>query len=435
MRKVYITLSILLIVILSIGLVACAPKNQEEDPEAVVMYADKEYTLNYFEDQAECRMVLDGNGHCSIYKKYSFDKPVDETQTRSSSYMGNSSKSFYFQYKDGEINFTDAYVFVKDGTLSYSGDIAIDQCYTFKEAIESGKTFTKTFNKVLDGMNATIVLKIKPVKYESGAGEIALGYTIDVPEFEKAKGEYEIVHDKYVKLKFIYDSDYPTAGLKSYQILPIGENYSTVILQEQSGRKNGHVAITVNGSNRRYVQLKDDGTFEFVLSSTTSTEQDLFTQDTYFGKSFTTHIEAIENGEGYTYDYKLTFDGSGNAKYECTQASMVKNFVADKEGKLTLLYYDIEEYMKLVGTHMDFGTSNNISFTNDFKVYVDYNYSRYTFEGDTHITIYRFNDCVYCKFIDGNGKQISVKFYDDGSFKWILEEFTGIDMSDHSDEI
>ena len=84
---------------------------------------------------------------------------------------------------------------------------------------------------------------------------------------------------------------------------------------------------------------------------------------------------------------------------------------------------------------MDFGTSNNISFTNDFKVYVDYNYSRYTFEGDTHITIYRFKDCVYCKLKDENGKQISVKFYDDGSFKWILEEFTGIDMSDHSDDI
>ena len=435
MRKSLMLISIILIAILSLGLISCAPQADEDGEEGQVFYyEDQPYSFAYQEGVADCRMELDGEGHCAIYKKYSYEKPLDESKTISTTFFF-SDKCLYLLYSDNGISFNGEYVFTKSGKLEKVTNTTLDERYTYGEARDTGLTFSMSYSSEIEGMQGVTTLSIKPIKYQSGEAIIALGYKLEVPEFAKASGEYTIKDGRYVKLNFAYNSDYPTVGLYNYQILPeTTVGYGTRLIEESSGRKNGHVEITVSNANKKYVQLKDDGTFYFVIASTTSNEEDLFTQDSYYGKSFTTKMTALSNGEGYSYEYRLTFDQNGVATYECTKCSMSKNYKVNDEGELSLLYYDIEEYNKLIGTHMDFGTSNNISFANNYIVYVDYNYSRYTFEGDTSITIYRFDDYVYAKLRNDKGVTIAAKFYDNGEFDWLVGEFIGVDLADHSDE-
>ena len=438
MRKLLVVLSIVLIFILSLGLISCAPKDSEgllDAEKEIEIDETKQYEMNYQEGQASCRMVLDGQGHCSIYKKYDLEKPINEENQMSFQFLVSGKFLHITNYVEGELDFSNNYCFLEDGTMVIAGEGDRTKYIPYQDIIASGKTYSITYNAKVDRMDAEVTLSIKPIKYESGLMYVAAGYKVSVPEFLKATGEYGISNKKYIKLKFNYTDDFPVAGLKSYENLTLGENYATRLIEEETGRKNGHVEITIRGANKRYVQLKDDGTFYFVISSTTSNPADLYTQDTYYGKSFTTKIETVENGEGYTYEYKLTFDDQGNAKYECTSATMVKYYVAtNAEGELAQVYYDVDEYNKLIGTHMQLGTSNNISFANNYVVYVDYNYSRYEIEGDTNITLCKFDDFVYGKFKDTNGAIIVVKFLNNGEFEWIVSDFSGVDLSDHSED-
>ena len=433
MRKIGLVLSIIIIILASIALVACAQPVHDENE--IVLLADQAYSLDYKDGLADCKMALDGQGHCTITKKYAFDKEIDEESTISVSYI-SSSRSIYVQFEDDVLNFTDNYAISKNNQLVYySSQVTASESYkTFQESI--GQTYQMQYQKTIDKKTAQVTFKLMPIKIDHGNYLVAVGYSISVPEYEAASGEYSVVQNKYLKLKFNYsEEDTPTNGLVSYQSMPAGENYSTQLITEEDGRKNGLVRV-VGSSFVKYVQLRDDGTFDFVRASTSIADSVCFTQDTYYGKSFTCNIDTIDEDEKalFSYAYKLTFDTNGKAKFEVVSATMQKNYKATSEGEITLIGYDIEAYTLLMGTHRQLGTSNNLSLANNFKVYADYNYSRYEFEGDLNILMFKTQDYYYLKAKNEDGKAIAARFYEDGTWEWIQSEFKGIDMSDHSED-
>ena len=436
MRKIYLLISIFIILILAVGLISCVKPEEGTEEGDNFYYEDKPYSFAYTEGVADCRMELDGQGHCAIYKKYSYEKPVDPEDEKNVTSL-SATNAIWVQYTDNGINFEGTYCFGKDGELHRTEGTSLDARETFDDAKKTGKTYSMSYNYVIDGMNGVLTFSIKPIIYDAGQCRVAFGYSINVPEFAKANGEYTIVNGRFVKLNFKFNEDFPTVGLQDYEILPIttGEGYATQIIAEKSGRENGHVEISISDTEKRYVQLKDDGTFYFVIASTTSSEEDLFTQGSYYGKSFIFKASEVTNGEGYSYEYKLSFNETGVATYECVNSSMSKNYRVTDDSDLSLLYYDIDEYNRLMGTHRDIGTSNNISFANNYIIYVDYNYSRYVFSGDTNIMIYRFEGYSHIKLKNDKGAVIAAKIYDDGKIEWIENDFRGIDLTDYSDDL
>ena len=419
MRKVGLIFVSIILLVTMLSLISCA-QPETEDPDKVEILADQPYSLEYTEGLAECKMALDGDSHCTISKKYAFTKDIDETKTLSGSYI-SAQRSLYINYKEDVLNLTGNSAATPEETYK-----------TFQQAI--GQVYEMNYQTKIDNMNATVTVKIKPIKVDYGDYRVAVGYSISVPEYTYASGEYAIVDGKFIKLKFNYAvNDVPSNGLLNYQNMQQGENYSTALIEEEDGRKNGLVRI-VGTSSVHFVQLKDDGTFSFVRAATSIADEVCFTQESYNGKSFTTKMDVIAENELYSYTYKLTFNEAGKAKYECVEATMQKNYVATKEGTLNLIAYDIEAYNSLIGTHRQLGTSNNLSLANNYKVYADYNYSRYEFEGDLNIKMFKLSDYIYLNAVNDNGVSISAKFFEDGSWEWIESEFRGVDFSDHSED-
>ncbi len=417
------------------GLVACTlPGSEGEEEEDPIYFADdQQYSIDYKVGVADCNMSLDGQGHCTIKKKYAYEYVADDSRLYSA--LFGAGRSFSFNYTDSttKINFANTYAFRKDGVLEpYDGTKVATEVYcSYQECL--GKTFTMTYTTKVEGMNATITVTMKPKNYNAGEVKFAFGYTITVPEYVQASGEYTIIKGKFIKLKFNYsEEDIPTTGLEYYQILPIKSGYNSTIIKEEEGRENGLVAIQ-DSSTTRYVQLNRDKTFSFVRASTSVSEENLFENESYYGKTFTTSMCVIHEGEAYQYDYELSFDEQGKATYTFKSASMMKNYRASEDG-VSLLYYDIEAFNDLIGTHRGIGTSNNISITNDYKIYVDYNYSRYTFEGDTNIVLYKFDKFYYLKLNNENETQIVARIYGNDDIEWVLEEFEKVDFSDHSED-
>ena len=195
MRKVLLVISIVLVVILSLGFISCAKPEGEGEEGEVFYYEDQPYTFNYQEGLADCRMELDGAGKVAVYKKYSYEKPVEESTEYSASYMAPYKELNVIRELDG-ISFTHVYMFKKNGELAYADDSLIDSSYTYAEAIGSGKTFSMTYSIKHEGMDAQMTLYIKPLSLQYGQGVYKLGYSINVPEFKKADGEYTIKDGK-----------------------------------------------------------------------------------------------------------------------------------------------------------------------------------------------------------------------------------------------
>ena len=437
MRKLGLIFSIFMIFVLMFGLVACTlpgteGEGGEEDP--IYFADDQQYSIDYKVGVADCNMSLDGQGHCTIKKKYSYEAPLDTTKLYNVTYT--SSRNVWFAYKDDttKLDFTNSYAFGTSGNLEYyNGNLDWETIYyKFQAAI--GKQFSMSYETTVEGMKANITITMQPVSQAQGEFKVAFGYSISVPEYVQASGGYTIINGKFIKLKFNYtEEDIPTTGLEYYQILPLKSGYNSTMITEAEGRKNGLLAIQ-DSSITRYIQIRDDGTFDFVRASTTVSEQDLFTQDTYFNKTFTTTMCVFSEGEAYQYEYEISFDSQGKATYAFKSASMMKNYRASEEG-VSLLYYDIDAYNALIGTHRGIGTSNNISFTNDYKIYVDYNYSRYTFEGDTNIILVKFEKFYYLKLTSPEGTKIVAKIYGNDDIEWGLEEFEKVDLKDHSEDL
>ncbi len=432
MRKVGLIFVSIILLVTMLSLIACAQPTQK-DPDAIEIIPDQPHSIEYKEGLADCKMELDGEGHCTIKKSYAFSKETNDEETISGSYISNQ-RSIYINYKEDVLNFTGNYSFTKDDKLVYysSASTPEDAYKTFQQAI--GKVYEMSYQVKIDNMNATLTLKLKPVKVDYGDYRVAIGYTINVPEYTYASGDYSIVNGKFIKLKFNYSKDdAPTNGLANYQNMPQGDNYSTALIEEDDGRKNGLVRI-VGTSSVHFVQLKDDGTFTFVRAATSIADEVCFTKESYYGQSFTTKMDVMDDNAIYSYTYKITFDDAGKASYECVEATMQKNYVATKEGSLNLIAYDIEAYNSLIGTHRQLGTSNNLSLANNYKIYADYNYSRYEFEGDLNIRMFKLSDYIYLNAVNDKGVSISAKFYEDGTWEWIESEFRGVDFSDHSED-
>jgi len=422
-----------IITVLFISLFACA-KPDEEDK--IVFSADSTYSLSYSEGLATCVMALDGNGGCVITKEYAYSEPLDESKIFSISYIERD-RRIYVSYKKDIIDLTQSYSFSKQNTLVYYNSAeGVTGYYTFQEAVATNNIFEMTYQTKIENMTAQINVKIKPISYEYGEAKIALGFSITVPKYDYATGNYTIVSDQYLKLKFNYaEGEYPLDALKTYQQIATGVAQETELIEQEDDRHNGFIKIKDSSGAIRYVQLYDDGHFDFGIAVTSTSDEDLFTKDSYYGLSFTKKITSVLDGQKIDYEFNLSFDNSGNATISCISATMEKFYKAVDEGNITQIYYDIEEYRKLIGTHMQFGTSNNISIANDYNVYADYNYSRYTFSGDTQITLFRLEDCVYMSLKNENNQKISVIFYEDNTWEWVISEFSGIDLSDHSEDL
>ena len=429
LRKGLIVLSIF-ILILTLFLVGCAKPDKDEDKD--VYEQDQKYDIEYEEGLASCVMSLDGEGHCSISKEYKYDLAIDEENYRAIFF--NSDRSFYLDYQNGEISIQSTFGFTDNNKLELYTYSNYSSYKTFADAI--GNIYSYSYVELIDNMSAQVTLKIKPLVVENGEYRIGIGLTVTLPKYTFATGEYEIQEKKFIKLKFNFNPDEaPTKGLNTYEIVPKSNNLTATLLTEEGGRENGHIWLNL-GTTNKYVQLYDNGTFKFVRAATTSSAEDCFTKDSYYGLSFTNKLIRVSNGEVYTYDYKLTFDNAGKATFECTAATMTKFYKAN-EGTISVVNYDIELYNSLQGTHVQLGTSNNISFTNNYKVRATFNYSEYKFEGDTNITVVSLGDYIYVQAKSGTGEDtcmIAAKFYEDGTWVWVESEFQGIDMEDHSDE-
>ena len=432
MRKVGLILSILLLFVLVVSLTACA--QPEPDPNNILA-EDGQYSLDYEEGVTSCNMSLDGAGNCTIKRKIDYEKPLsEETEDLYRITFISSSRSFDFQYRDDYLNLTNRYVFTTQNNLEYydSTKNASQSFKTFANSIDG--TYQMSYNLKVADMDATVTITMKPVQGTNNAQMVAMGYKIEAAEETYAQGSYSIYKNKYVKLKFEYSLDNPPKkGLANYQNAKLGTEYTSNLIIEEGGRENGLVHLSTQGSNL-YVQLRDDGSFSFVRAATTISSEDCFTKTSYNSQSFTTRLMLIDGAELYTYEYQLSFDSQGKATISCTLAESQKNYAAKSAEELEVIAYDAEVYDSLIGTHRQLGTSNNLSLANTYIVYADYNYSRYTFEGNLNILLFKLDNYTYLKTNNARHESIAAKFYDDGTWEWIETEFIGIDFSVHDED-
>ena len=433
MRKIGLFISIIVILGLVVSLTACNVTPQV-DPNNILQ-EDQQYALNYQEGVTSCNMSLDGNGNVSIKRKIDYEKPLSEEEADlyRITFL-SSSRSFDFQYRDDFINLTNRYVFSSQNTLEYydSSKNASTAFKAFAQSIDG--TYQLTYNQKVADMDATITLTMKPIQGNNNAQMVAMGYKIEAPEEEYAKGSYSIYKNHYVKLKVEYPLDNPPKnGLANYQTAKLGTEYTSNLIIEENGRENGLVNLYTQGSNL-YVQLRDDGSFDFVRASTTISSEDCFTKDSFNSQTFKTRLMLIDGAELYTYEYELAFDSQGKATFSCVLAQMQKNYVAKSTEELEVIAYDGEVYESLIGTHRQLGTSNNLSLANTHIVYADYNYSRYTFEGNLNISLFKLDKYIYLRVTNERHQVIAAKFYEDGTWEWIQNEFIGIDLSVHDED-
>ena len=117
MRKIGLIIISIVLLVTMLSLIACAQPTQK-DPDAIEIIPDQPHSIEYKEGLADCKMELDGEGHCTIKKSYAFSKETNDEETISGSYISNQ-RSIYINYKEDVLNFTGNYSFTKDDKLVY----------------------------------------------------------------------------------------------------------------------------------------------------------------------------------------------------------------------------------------------------------------------------------------------------------------------------
>jgi hypothetical protein len=363
--------------------------------------------------------------------------------------------SIKFDFDDGYLTkFKDTYFFTyNDGTLQSSSAVYTSAVKILDESNYSNwynllkdKYFKLDWQETIEGVTAYYTIY---VQFTNESPQYChIGYTRTIVEYEQAVGSYSIENGRYVNLEFNYEQDIPTKGLETYQNFDSCTPADETVCENLDN--NGYLDIKyvskvmVNDLthvktvyyNHKYVQLYENGTFTFGKTQTGSVEGQKVCYDTssgkeksYYGKTFTQELIVYNDNERYVYNYEISFNDSGYVTFTKKACKMTKMYYIVSENELTAMYFDIDQYLPLVGSHPTYGTDNNLSFANDIKVYVDYNQVHYVFDSYSEIAIRDYGTYYHIGLQHkdeetGGSYQIFVYYYPEtGEYKWGADNF------------
>jgi len=414
-----------------IALCSCELPVEEVDEDAI--YATKAYSLVFTEGTDTYRLELDGNSNCQMFRSSNYE--LEFSSNNKVALYTESPDSFCtvttYNFLLTEVPFlnTTRAIVYKDGTID---TLANQEKNSSKEAyyklseIPQDKIFVYKFD--ITEESGVVVHYSFEFKFVSQLPYYCeYGYKKEITEYEYASGTYTVNNGRFLTLDYIYSQDIPTKGLDDYEILDQTTYSDNVTAHELD--TNGLIEIRYPNSSK-VVQLNDDGTFEFKMSSSSKSKQTLLTTG-YKGKSFTNQIIRYDDDNNrYVYDFIISFDQEGNVEYKKDKGVLRKNYYIKSEDELITTYFAIEDYNFLIGTHPTYGTDNNLAFANNYKAYVYKGKKKYTFDAFSMVSIRDYGDYYHIGMVntqevevDKNGS-FYIYYYKDGHYTWEAEKYS-----------
>lgn len=407
-----VIISIILVTVL-VTMFSCAIPEEDEPIEPIKYYEDTPYDMTYMEDGCTYRLNLNGDGVGKMYKS------ADSVQE-----FNNLSCSVYV---DKSVNFNTGseefkLYFLSDGTAVDVAKVERVPDNALSEAeIELNKTYTYTYKGMLEGYEVDCVCSIQLVQNPNlvHIKDINLTKEMHMNEHEYATGVYNIKN--YDKVKLTMDADLPHKNcFRGYEIpVPISTSQNVTTSKEGD---TGAVRIFISSTNSRYVQLYDDGHFEFLVASTSIPEETTYTKGSYLGQTFTNKYIRYYNGDRYTYTLEISFTNNAAAyvSYKILDCKMERHYQISQneegENQLTQIYYDVDIFNAFKGSHPEYYTGNSFSFANDGNIYVCYNEKYYDFTLD-NLVIEEYEEYNYA-ILSKDGNKICIFLYEDGTWGW-----------------
>ena len=434
-KKFLSVLIISIIAIMLIALCSCELPVEEVDEDAI--YATKAYSLVFSEGTDTYRLELDGNKNCQMFRSSNYD--LEFSPNNLAAFVTDSKDDFCnvttYSFKIAAAPFlaTTRAILYKDGTidtLANQTKNSSKEAYDLLKDIPLDKVFTYKYDDIEEGgVVAHYTFEIKIVS--KVPQNCAYGMKKEITEYEYASGEYSINNGRFITLDYEFLQDIPTKGLDDYEIFDVASYNDNVMSEEVDN--NGLIKIIYHQNNievSKVVQLKDDGTFEFKMSSSSSSKQTLLTSG-YKGKSFTNQIIRYDDDNNrYVYDFTISFDQDGKVEFKKEKGVLRKNYYIKSEDELITTYFAIEDYNSLIGTHPTYGTDNNLAFANDYKAYVYQGKNKYTFDAMSMVSIRDYGDYYHIAMDNTHGVQVNnagkfyFYYYKDGHYEWDATEYT-----------
>ena len=426
--------SVLIISILAIMLIAlCSCELPVEEVDENAIYATKEYSLVFTEGTDTYRLELDGNSNCQMFRSSNYELAFSSSNkaafTTTSPDEFCNVTTYTFKITAAPFLDTTRAIVYKDGTID---TLANQTKNSSKEAyykladIPQDKVFTYNYDDTEEG--GVVAHYSFEFKFVSRVPQYCdYGMKKEITEYEYASCEYSVNNGRFITLDYIFLQDIPKIGLDDYEIFDVVSYSDNVTAHELD--TNGLLEIRYPESSK-VVQLKDDGTFEFEMSSSSKSSLTLLTSG-YKGKSFTNQIIRYDDDNNrYVYDFTISFDQDGKVEFKKEKGVLRKNYYIKSEDELITTYFAIEDYNSLIGTHPTYGTDNNLAFANDYKAYVYQGKTKYTFDAMSMVSIRDYGDYYHIAMDNTHGVGVNnvgkfyFYYYKDGHYTWDATEYT-----------
>ena len=407
-RRLFTILSIILVMSLFLMTFFACAKPEEEPQVEEEFFDDQQYDLTYQEDEYTYRLNLDGNSNCVCYC-YASESLVetrpDYMLDVSSGLISVSGFSFYV---------------LEDGTTLMNKDsngnavpVPSNSVKSTSQLIKSGLEYEVRTTGIVDNVEVSIKYLIK---FESKVTCNMKKY-VTMNEYEYARGSYSIQNKRYIELTMNVKNT-PKSCFYGYDYSSNFDFEDNILTDKENDKGLVRISFGMTAVNPfKFVQLYDDGHFKFV-PSTYTVEESTYTKASYYNSTFVDNRVYFNEvtGDKYTFDLELSFDSSGKAAYKIKNCVLERHYRIESRDSLKKINYDIEKYKNLIGTHVQLYTSNNISFANDFKIYISYNEKNYEFEED-NLYIQEREEYDYI-LLKKEGIKFYIKFYPDGKWEW-----------------
>ena len=422
MQRHRIIISILIILIMSLFVMTLFSCKQPEIevPEEEIFYDNCQYDLTYIEDDFNYRLNLDGNGGITCYRSaddieleqsvqysmitdanninrglISFTNPFESVYNRIQFYILDDEQNTCVMGVDDNGNS----VPTPDNAIVSKRFLPLDKEFEF-HSIDTSEGYTQYYTIFFSAKDYTNTGKVRIIKA--------------MDEYLYGDGTYSIQEKRYIELVM------NASSVPSSCFYPKDQNKNIVESQNvlaSNYNDKGLVRLALSISSFKYVQLYDDGTFDFVYSTFNSPE-DAYTADSFAGKTFVQQRTYYNEttGDKYTFDMTLTFTETSVVIFTLDNCVLERHYRIIDDNNIEKINYDIEIYMDLIGTHVQLYSSNNIAFANDFNIYISYDEQNYAFtESDLMIQEY---DTYNRIILNKDGKKFVALFYKDGTWEW-----------------
>lgn len=430
-KKFLIFISVIMLVVISISMISCEKPEEEVPQEEIKYYEDTPYDMKYVIDGYTYRLNLDGDGNGTLYKSAS------SADTFSTNAVGFNSTGKFLSFQTSSSNRFELH-FLTDGKAVEKQETPPSNAYSSKEEIPDGKTFIYSTTGFSDGYEVKIEYEFKYIKSYEGKllmPTIEIVRKMTLAEFMSATGTYKIKN--FDKVKLTMDMDVPPSGVFasneiSSNIYKANNVISEEVINNEEVGFAGVVKVIPNQLNtrfNRFVQLFDDGHFEFVHSTASPKESTLTTG--YKGKSFTQSYIRYYNGDRYEYTAQISFENSNAAyvTYEITSCKLDRHYQIsqNEEGEniLNQIYYDVDIYNSFIGSHTIDYTGNNINFANNGNIEILYNDKYYDFTVE-NLVIEEYLDYDHVLISKPGVGAFAIFLYKDGSWEWDLQKISAL---------